>query len=515
MSDELYSYHIFLFPFKWEVFQGKKHEQLPLSSRTSITAIKQHIEHTCCWDDFKFKPEIKGNFNTYNEYAYFYDYARDVLNLDDQQNHVNFHQFKYNGITKDTSKYIIATDKNTYQLAIEQITLNIYDNGIGILSFHLANNTYKNFDDILCINDYGRRIYPQYLGAIDGELTQNTKGSFLAQYIALQNVVGDTTVKENFSHYDRLQQVQNQPFVLPKHISCLLGNRFIGHYDSKLKDDVIIQPILDDRMFVISCVFNQDLFEKMTVFCKDEKRYSYLNNDDWYKYVFVDTGTPSCHSSIMKTAQLTVATYDRWLDYRYQQKKAGHLFGISRYSFVMLGSDTWYPKNIVIKHLQHHYFQMVVLCLLQRAALINFSGEVARISERLSNDFNKLDKERKHISKLYLSYIKFVNRIYFREISPQEQGIELYDKLQEQMRTRKDVEDLGREIAELNTFAETVQQSQLTLIAGKFLPPSLVAGILGINAETYKPIENFWFGIGIILLTFFLSDYVIRIFQKK
>ncbi len=108
--------------------------------------------------------------------------------------------------------------------------------------------------------------------------------------------------------------------------------------------------------------------------------------------------------------------------------------------------------------------------MLQRATIVVFSGEVARISDKLSNDFSKLYNEKTNISRLYLWYIKFVNRIYFREVTPQEQGIELYTKLQDQMRIGRDVEDLGKELGELNEFVETIQQGQLTLIAGRFVP---------------------------------------------
>jgi hypothetical protein len=519
--NELYSYHVFLFPFKWEIWQGEKHTKTPLSGRTLLKDIQKQLPAPY-WEPFTFVPQIKQGYNTYNEYSYFYDFARDVLCLDEKQRNIGALQFEYKGVCP-TSTYNISFAKKDYQLSIQKILLNLYDDGIGVLSFHLENRTYKDFDDILKINDSGRRLYPQFLGTDNNRLTQIPKGSFLANSIKLQDVdwIGGTKIIEDFSHYDQQEQVVEMPFVLPNHFAKLLGQRFVTIYQHHLKGDVLIHPILDDRMFVLSYALNQSLLE-------DLAKIAEKDNDDstnqeaikkakkqWYEYVFVDGSGSTCHSETMLNRHLEAATYDRWLGYKADGKYAGHLFGISRYSMVVLVTDSWFPKNVLIHHVRYIYFQMVLLCLVQRASLINFSGEVARISERLSSDFRKLDAERSHIAKLYLSYIKFVNRIYFREISPQEQGIELYDQLQQQMRIRQDVEDLGREIQELNTFSDTIQQGHLTFIAGKFLPASLVAGILGINAEIGKPTEKFWIGVAIIAIVFFISDGIIRLLQKK
>jgi len=42
----------------------------------------------------------------------------------------------------------------------------------------------------------------------------------------------------------------------------------------------------------------------------------------------------------------------------------------------------------------------------------------------------------KKVSDLYLAYIRFVNKIYFREVTAYEQGIELYDMLRHKIAHR-------------------------------------------------------------------------------
>jgi len=58
-------------------------------------------------------------------------------------------------------------------LKLDGIALRHFKNDVGILSFHLINDRYDNFDDILNINDFGRRLFPQFLGDGLVEATKN------------------------------------------------------------------------------------------------------------------------------------------------------------------------------------------------------------------------------------------------------------------------------------------------------------------------------------------------------
>lgn len=509
----LYSYHIFLFPFKWEIHQGKKHLNTSLVQRTKLSEITKKIDEDY-WQPFVYQPQIDNeDFCNYGEYAYFYDHARDVLNLNAEYEGINLKQYRYKGIMHD-ALYDFSTKHKQFSLEIEDVLLNLYENGVGVLSLFLRNNTYDVKEDIFLINDFGRRIYPQYLG--NTPLTDSPKGSFLASQISLSGVhtwLG-SNITEDFSHYDSISNLQRQPFILPKHIIAFLGVSFQTPHPDLSKGEAIISPIIDDRMFTVCIYYNQALLDELAHFRQKTQTYGYQQNTDWYKYIFVDGGTLSCHSELMKSKQLTESTYDRWLDYRYNGKRIGQLFGASRYSFVVLAApDDFFNRVIIRKHVSHQYFQLVLLSLVQRAYLINFSGEVARISQSLSGKASLFSSETRAISQLYLLYIRFVNRVYFREVTPQEQGIELYELIQTRMRIREEVKDLDTEISELNTYAEAQQQNRLTLIAGRFLPPSLVAGILGMNGDGLS--INIWTAIGIVLATLVLSNFILYLFRVK
>ncbi len=250
-------------------------------------------------------------------------------------------------------------------------------------------------------------------------------------------------------------------------------------------------------MFVMSYWIddNMCLELKNEVSINNYKEPAYKQSEDWYKYIFIDGMYVTCPSKEMMSNLLKKATYDRWiynLNPESVNKPDCQLFGLSRYSFVALVNDGWFTKNIISTHFQNIYFELTLLCLLQRTYIINFQNEVSRIAKLLEENQSNLRQIKQDISKMYLLYIKYTNRIYFREVTPQEQGIELYDLLQQQMHIKEDLELLGKEIQELNTYVETYEQSYLNKLATFFLPFGLFAGLLGINTINSKSELNGW-----------------------
>ena len=163
-------------------------------------------------------------------------------------------------------------------------------------------------------------------------------------------------------------------------------------------------------------------------------------------------------------------TYKRWSDY-------GTLYGINRYSFVCLTSSLDSLKKsgsaFIVPHIQTMYYKMAELCLVQRACLLRFSDEVAGISAM--DDQNKIFITER-VSSLYKQYLRFVNRIYFREITAQEQGIEMYQMMQDSMSIEHNVKALNAEIQELHSYTSLIQEQKqnrniafLTIIGAIFI----------------------------------------------
>jgi Mg2+ and Co2+ transporter CorA len=158
--------------------------------------------------------------------------------------------------------------------------------------------------------------------------------------------------------------------------------------------------------------------------------------------------------------------------------------------------------------MQTIYYKMAELCLVQRACILRFSEEVARISAMNENKKNSLTAR---VSNLYKQYIRFVNRVYFREITAQEQGIELYSMLQEHMKIEQNVKDLDNEISELHQYAILREDQErnknltlLSILGAVFIIPTFISGFYGMNLfpaediKEYKILIWIMFGIGIV-----------------
>ncbi|WP_027339137.1 CorA family divalent cation transporter [Halonatronum saccharophilum] len=99
-------------------------------------------------------------------------------------------------------------------------------------------------------------------------------------------------------------------------------------------------------------------------------------------------------------------------------------------------------------------------------------------------------------------YIKFTNRMYFREVTAQEQGIELYDKMRECMRIEREVEALDGEIDELHQYVTVEQESRrnnlltiITVIGALFTVPNFAMSFFGMNLKNFIHPTNGYEGI--------------------
>jgi len=407
----IYSYHIFMLPFKY-------------SNKNNIT---KHFTN-------KINKQA-----SYDEQAYFHKFFIDsIFNKCD-----TFENTTYKNIvlkTKDlyNDKEEIRRASKIYTLDIDKLQLKVFDEfNIAILSFHIENKKYSQTQEILEINDYLRRIYPEYLD-------DNNNCNLVAQSIKLD------TIEETFNTKNK----NNSPKI-SNIITALLGE---------------VTPAVDDRMFTISYFNNQDF--------ANETKQNYLVNDKWYEYVFIDGDGKMVQDSLMQRKLIKKATYTRWRDY-------GTLYGISKYSFVCLAnSDFPFP------HMKTLYFDMFTLLLMVRATLLKFSDEVSEIAKNLNNK-NTID----NVAKLYERYIQFVNGYYFREITAKDQGLELYEMALETLNIQRDIKDLDSEIEELFRYVEMKQRKEaeieaektnkklndINLYGGILLFASFLTGFFGMN----------------------------------
>ncbi|GHV08808.1 hypothetical protein FACS1894160_3710 [Bacteroidia bacterium] len=419
----------------------------------------------------------------YNEKNYYYQFVHPVLYDTGEPDSILKHFERKEPQINEVFYKIARRGDKTYSLKVDALNLNLYATGVGMLTFFLKNERedQKSPEDILAINQYGRRIFPPFIADIDlrGEI---------AEYLSIEGLYGDPIrYKEDFSGYTNKKSWQP---------SCFIRN-LIGDLSETLK----IEPIIDDRMFVNCWYGNDELSDKIkNGKLNIDKSCSgdFSGEDDfWYKYIYVGVTYASCQNSELRKKLTYSQTYTRW-------QKYGTLYGISRYSFVSISDESDYSKNkLTAVHLRTVYARMIELVIVQRASILKFSEEVTRVSSLSKNkqtDTQLVDK----ISSLYNEYIRFVNQIYFREVTTQDQGIELYDLMSKTLKTEEYIKDLDNEIEELYQYVSLVEDKErnrngamLNTIAAIFLPATLIAGLFGMNKS--DDLGSFWWQLLIVI----------------
>lgn len=459
-TNDPYSYHTFMFPFVYDEILTASFDE-----------------------DWRYKEFTISSHEDYNEYVYFYDYVRKALyNRQDQPEDQDISQ--YYEYKDEQGTFSIDCALGQYELDLDGVSLRLFPNSkVGILSFNLKNYYYFNPSDVLAINEFGRRIYPQFV-------TQNglceTKKAFLPESITL-TFKGRGPIREPFENRDNVED-----YLIPH--SDSYNQRLPLHILTLLQGVHNPRSIIDDRMFVMSLYMNDGLANRVKFYNPSANEYRYERDDWWYKYIFVDGSDKTCQSIHMTKKLIGESTYDRWVEY-------GTLYGISRYSFVAL-TGSWFGKNRLSPHFRTMYFQMFTLLLAYRASIIKFSDDVVKATKKVQ------DIEPKDV---YDGYLKFVNELFFREITAQEQGIELYNQAMKIMQIEKYITDLDHEIGELHQYVqfqiedtrkkeeeerkkrdEARQRSldNLTRLGTYLLPPSLISALMGMNIISFEGIDR-------------------------
>lgn len=488
-----YSRHIFIFPFQWDYIGHKvsKKEDLSYNQRTDIEAFDRIFTQETKLKRTFF--EINDSAIHYNEYTYYYPFVRNSIYGTKENKAVYFYE-----LHDENGKYSIdikAGINRTYDLRLTKISVHIFDTGVGLVSFTLHNDSYKDESDILRINDFGRRLYPQFL---DKSERLKAKEVFLADSIS--GHIGVLDFYEDFSQFEG-EIDHRSPFLPPDHIRQVFGysktdrlgdswSKFVFRDQDERAGTIRISPIMDDRMYFLSHYKNGHLANRVgrKRDCPKQKiaalhgitandGYAYesgYERDFWYRYMYGDGNGKGIANSDLQLSEIKKGTYSRWVE-------NGTLIGITRDSSVYLST---FPP--IEAHFMSIYYQMAILNLVQRAGVLRFSAEITNLTEQI---LGRKKKAGRHIKELYENYIRFLNQVFFREVTSQIQGIEMYELFQKAMNIERDAKALDGEMTELFNYLEIEEQTALNKTANLYLPLALITGVLGINTLGY----NGWF----------------------
>lgn len=472
-EETIYSYHIFYFPFKWEMKYGK--DEL-FEKQVSLKNI-QAATHSS-WQRTTERPTPREKQELFNEKNYYYEFVHNVL-YDSGTEQTLIKHYERNEFlrTKHSITYNIdIRKKKTYSLEADDIALNFYSTGVGTLIFYLKNTQedQASLTDIKLINQYGRRVMPPFYADIEYR-------NEIAERIFIEGLNGSRSYSEDFNSYATGYQTWKPA-------------SFILTLIDDLSPEVEVVPVIDDRMIVCCWYANDEMAEQVKT-NPDE----FIMSDDWYSLIFVDSGSPSCENMSMRKELVRTSSNMRWQD-------QGTAYGITRYSFMILGEKHLFFQNIILTHVRTIYSRMMELILVQRASVLKFSQARAKLNLKVTSTEKqyRVQKIADLIGSLYKEYIRFVNHMYFREVTIQDQGIDFYKIMHEKSEMQSHLTDLSTQLLENYNYVALLNNEKreraiyrLNILAIIFLPATVVSSVFGMNA---LPPISLTFGVELIII---------------
>lgn len=450
-SEEVltYSRHIFLFPFTYDKERSENQNELWIKYDTQ---------------------SLSQDANYYGASQYFYEPVNQLLGIG--LNEPSDYSFEHYRFKMSKGSYTITANKVVYELQLDADGIQLLHSPkmrAGILIFSMKNKTHSDINSVILINQYGRRIYNPFLSEDEKE-----KGKYscceTANSIALL-AEGDTklTWKEEFQ----------EKTVLEREYACYISGLLEKFGINKFKHTI------DDRMFTMCYISNS-----WAIICAKEWE-AYQNEDQrgelpigldaWYRLCFVDREERTCMNNRMISRLLHDATYSRW-------SGMNTMYGITRYSFIMSIAPTK-TESFLEQHFLHHYLYLSSLLLFLRSSLIQLSCETNLLIKKIEKNRHNNEK-REEIRNLRIKYLGFINNAWFEEITPQEQGIDLYKigMMQMELKTQKDslqatIEELFQFYSSENDHDNNRIITILTMFNMIFLP-------LGILIQNSHPVVS-------------------------
>ena len=502
----VFSYHTFVFPFY-------------ITNPDSDIAIwKDELAKSVCWGRNAWKDTMtsvdmqpRDVLEKYSLYQYLTDVGRKAIfdyeedNEKEESNIVSSWKIR-DSFVRNMATYEISKGDKKYKLILNSIRLNIYNTRIALLIIEAQNCYYPAISDIKLINEYGRRIFEPFLmpnggkcsvcadqqkiyipKLMNGRATEQSNKSIVSNIktkgpIQVRFEKGTVVFENKEKTQIRSVPVRGMADFIKEILDLGLCTTEIVYGQGNVlgkKYQIEIKPAIDDRMFVECLVLNGNLVSKVNQYQSGE--YAYLEDpkvsNELYALFCIDTTDATCQSRTMRKVLLDEFIDSRWIEY-------GTIHGVTHHSLMCLTSETA-PDATVISPFLNIYTKMANLVLAQRASLLRFEEDLRKLSLGFENgDNTKMNTEK--VSELIVfqeRYAAFQAQLLIDEITVQEQGIEIYEMLQNELQIRKNKEEIAEKISNLCEIADTHQGNIFNLFAFWFGIASIVISGLGIGSD--------------------------------
>jgi hypothetical protein len=326
--------------------------------------------------------------------------------------------------------------------------------------------------------------------------------------------IENTPLRNKFTNKEHF--VIDRETYLPHKITFIVDYLLPFHY----RDEFI--PLLDDRMVLHTLIcLNNGLksdygFENAHSEIGEKQAAREAYRQLFSRILFVDKwGEGYAYDHEFMSEFIKKHLYIRWQHY-------GTLHGFCHYADAVVQFGD-YP--LIINNFSTVYYMMSILALYYRCALIDFADRSSEVTKTLIADTRWRDKENQ-VKELRKDFLRFSNVWYFRELTNQDQGIEMFDMHRKAYELDELYGGVKEEIERLNEFVEMEESKKetkavnwLSFLGIPLAILAVVTGFFGMNFEGIfhtciqdYPVLSF---LSAIVISFAVMFIVKIIYNKK
>lgn len=574
-NDPVFSYHTFIFPFRIiDKSNGIKRKEHDFSAYNTKEILEKEISiaNDSVWkksENYSSKESITRDevrkqtkildeklFKLrYNEAQYFNDAPlRAIFGFYDQDEKQVVTNYVFNhDLIHEKAKLIIQVasenEPKEYQLLLNDIKLKLFNTDVAMMIFEAENHDYPDIKDIKLINEYVRRISTPNLTIESNPCAYyweikfkdaNDKNVCLKDdcYDALN---GDLENINTTKIVDSIKQLLLYPYNINENSRkdvCLSSSvKKLNKEENKNKKLYLIEPVLDDRMFVCTFIKNDAVINKVKnkyveingkyeELKKEEKKskekkepkplfvnykYGYQIDEEvakeLYSIVYIDPTTSSCQSMHDIQTLLSRDLYTRWIDY-------GTLYASTHHSFVAISTSDC--PGYLIDYFLTLYVDMTILTLIQRATIIVYQNYASLLTKGIEADKKKINQAKLNtLLNLHEKYIGFQNQLLFFEVSPEEQGMELYQMLVKSLYINEEKDALAEQFKSLYDVTNANQNSTFSKYAAIMASIALVFTSITFIYDMFEIPKDMCIRVGTVVIAIIIILGIICYVKNK
>lgn len=468
-------------------------------------------------------------FRKYQSRAYFHPFVQRFLYDKERVRRFERNDVKKIVVTLDH----FVTKEFSVTLSVARCELVLFQPDIGVLLLEVETTEPLNLPQTQLLLDSLRRLYPPYIDGFtfkEGNEPASKemriwKGGHCPVEVRLLEGDGKTPIGDP-GVYREQQSIDSES--MPK---------FFEHYSKPFEAEIgkdtihfpwaahwqtLLNPFVTDSGGVGEFSAHQlgdDRAPTMTYIAVQDPRS--ISRGDWMRLCFCDdpgTSHLPYAEGFMQDFEEKFC-YDR---YWYTGVLRDSEWNPSRilicgYSFTFVGSsaDDFFLNELNGAHatFRNIYVEMGLIAHFQRAALLAASQRLSDMVQRDSSGAHISLPSRDEVRNFYDHFVEFTQNFWFDEISPQEQGREMFEMWRKRLRIQELYDEVRQELKDLVEYAELRATSDELNASGRLNMTvaivgfgaivlsfvSAIAGILGMNPPKQWELAEWagwgrWFG---------------------